>query len=134
MEDNDFNLDLTGIEFKQDMMEEIKDGITMVIQPSPTPTVWYFPDIEHITFSESRKTMDLDLNIEVYWRATDEIAEVQRSLIYEDTMEGIFKTYFNTSELQFSVDKYTIRIDDSVVTFQWIVSISFLGFVCVMFV
>eukprot|EP00486_Rosalina_sp_Unknown_P003404 CAMPEP_0201566992 /NCGR_PEP_ID=MMETSP0190_2-20130828/7216_1 /ASSEMBLY_ACC=CAM_ASM_000263 /TAXON_ID=37353 /ORGANISM="Rosalina sp." /LENGTH=116 /DNA_ID=CAMNT_0047986443 /DNA_START=294 /DNA_END=644 /DNA_ORIENTATION=- len=110
------------------MSDEVQNGITAVIQPSPTPTNWYYPDVETIQFSEADKTLDLYMNIEVYWQAADEIKETQSSLIFENTMEGLLQTYFNTSELQFSVDKTSIRLVDSGFSFKYIISVFIVGF------
>mmetsp|Transcript_28271 Transcript_28271/g.24980 ORF Transcript_28271/g.24980 Transcript_28271/m.24980 type:complete len:192 (+) Transcript_28271:43-618(+) len=128
LDEADYQIDLQGVNFKNDMSDEVQNGITAVIQPSPTPTNWYYPDVETIQFSEADKTLDLYMNIEVYWQAADEIKETQSSLIFENTMEGLLQTYFNTSELQFSVDKTSIRLVDSGFSFKYIISVFIVGF------
>ena len=112
MDKDDFEIDLQSIEFIDDMEYEIMDGITTVIQPSSAPTLWYLPEIEELSFSQSQRKLDLYINIEVYWSVTDRIKEMQSSSIYENTMQGIMKSYFNNSKLEFSVDIDNTKLND----------------------
>ena len=64
LDEEDYQTNLQSVTFKEAMTDRISDAITTVIQPSPTPTSWYYPDIEELYFSEADKTLDMYINIE----------------------------------------------------------------------